>query len=86
MWNTNKTHRNGVNKQHKHTPYTQKNNTGKGYLNYFTCPYFYGKKCDALFPPKPPPPPTHPIFLKTQPPPFIKRRFQLCFSFFKLRK
>ena len=78
MWNTNKTHRNGVNKQHKHTPYTQKNNTGKGYLNYFTCPYFYGKKCDALFPPNPPPPdPSH--FFENSTPTLYKAEVPIMF-------
>ena len=77
MWNTNKTHRNGVNKQHKHTPYTQKNNTGKGYLNYFTCPYFYGKKCDALFPPNPPPDPSH--FFENSTPTLYKAEVPIMF-------
>ena len=67
MWNTNKTHRNGVNKQHTHTPYTQKNNTGKGYLNYFTCPsIFMGKNVT------PPLSPSHwptPFFWKLYPHP-----------------
>ena len=79
MWNTNKTHRNGVNKQHKHTPYTQKNNTGKGYLNYFTCPYFYGKKCDALFPPNPPPPPDPSHFFENSTPTLYKAEGPIMF-------
>ena len=40
LWNTDKTDRNGVNKQNSHTKHSEKDSTGKGYRNKWYPPFF----------------------------------------------